>query len=683
MPAMPGPQDHLLKSLTDDMARLLSDGGNAESFVLLIERFGLLAPLGKPAGQSPEIRPTAKPGLIGVWDAGPQGFERSEALRHDWRHWADVQTIPPKGERKRVLLMGESVARGFLYDPDFNPAQALEAALLATMGEPVEIVDLAKVNLSGLELMNLMLAAPALQPDVLVIFVGNNKFDVPDRHLDAVMLREQGAPGFKAQREQRLAGVLDILRRQLAQFSALLPIVLVIPEINLADWRLDANADAPWLPPGRNQRWLACRTEALSALDARRLDEAAALAHEMVELDGGISASAWTILADCARAKGDLAGARTFLERARDARLWDFTFQTPRTNSMIQQALRACALPGRIGVVDLPAFFATWPDGELPGRGLFLDYCHLTSKGIRGAMAATALEITNLIAPGRPLPALPAIDDLVKDIPPPSPFVEATAHFAGALHSSDWGQTSSYISYLCQEAARSPEVRQAMRAYLEAQVRRTPTWACKACESLSAFTTPSVMRYIVGIPKHFHPVLLQAIAEALEANGLPCLDFLDDLRKQERSLTDQPFNLLDLYHRPSLSDLDWREWPTENLRAYSPTSRFPWVSREPREVAFTLDCRRAGAADPGECQVRINGTAVTRLPVTAEWSTLHFSAPADLVQSGVNWLEIDWPTDLPDGNEEVEHVAREHEHGRILPLLPVFAEIAVLTALQR
>lgn len=674
---MPGPQEHPLKSLTDDMARLLS-GNTGDDFVLLMERFWRLS--------RPESRPKPKSGVLGIWEAGPQGYERSEALRDDWLHWADVQTIPPKGERRRVLLLGESVARGFLYDPDFNPAKALEAALPTTLGQPVEVVDLAKVNLQGPQLMELIALAPTLEPDALVVFAGNNwaQFDTPDRHQDAAILREQGAPGFRAQREKRLAAFLHALRRQLTELSARLPIVLVIPEINLSDWRLDASADAPWLPLGRNQRWLECRTAALSALGARRFDDAEALAHEMADLDGGTTASAWSILADCARLKGDLAGARRFLERARDARLWDFTLQTPRTNSMIQQALRGFAVPGRIAVVDLPARFAARQGGELPGRGLFLDYCHLTSEGIRVAMAATAIELTSLLDASR---SLPEIDDLVKDIPSPSPFIEATAHFAGALHSSDWGQSSSYISYLCREAARqSPEVRQAMRVYLEVQVRRAPTWACKACESLSAFTTPSLKRYIVGIPKLFHPVLLSAIAEALEENGMPCLAFLDDLRKQERSLADRPFDLLDPYHRSSLSDLDWRDWPAQFLRAYSPTSRYPWVSREPRDVTFELNCRRSGAADPrapGECQVRINGTYVTRLPLSAEWSTVRFSAPANLVQSGINWLEIDWPTDLPDGEEEIEHVAREHQHGRIVPLLPVFAEISVLTAVQR
>lgn len=672
---MSAPQDHLLKSLTDDMARLLT-GSGGENAVLVMERLGLLSlPEKKPSGE--------RPGLIGVWEAGPQGYERSEALRDEWLHWADVQTIPPKGERKRVLLLGESVARGFLYDPDFNPAKALEAGLLAALGQPVEVIDLAKVNLMSQQLTELIDAAPALEPDVLVVFAGNN-WSQPgrrERHLDAEVLREQGAPGLRAQREQRLATFVDTLRQQLAKLAERLPIVLVIPEINLVDWRLDAGADAPWLPSGRNRRWVECRTAALAAVAAQDFDAAAALAQEMVDLDGGTAASGWTLLADCARARGDLATACAYLRKACDVRLWDFTRQTPRTYTVIQEALRHCALPGRIAVVDLPACFLKWQDGELPGRRLFLDYCHMSAEGIRVSMAAAALEVVALLDASRPLPA---IERLVSDIPPPSARIEATAHFAGALHSSYFGQSGSFLSYLCQEAARqSAEVAQAMRIYMEVQVRRAPTWACAVCESLSTVATPFLERYILGIPKLFQPVLLPAIAEALETNGMPSLTFLDELRKVERSLSERPLNLLDPYHRPSLSDLDWNEWPAQFRRAYSPTSRYPWVSRAPGEVTFEINCRRTGAAEPGECQVRINGACATRLPLTSEWSTLRFSVPGNLVKSGVNWLEIDWPLDLPAGGEEIEHIAREHEHGRIVPLQPLFAEISLLTAVQR
>lgn len=668
---MLSPQDRLSKSLADETARLLSGG---ESAVLLMERLGLLS--------LPEKRSSStRPGFVGIWQEGPEGYRRAEALRDEWRFWADVQLIPPKRERKRLLLLGESVARGFLYDPDFNPARALESCLPAALGQPIEIVDLAKTNLIGPQLTALIRTASALEPDVLVIFAGNNWLlaDSRDRLLEAAALREGGALGLKTRREQRLATFVATLRQQLNELSARLPIVLIVPEINLADWRLDGKADAPWLPPGRNRRWLECRKAALSALAFQHLDEAAALAREMVELDGGTAAAGWTLLADCARDTGDLTAARTCLEKARDAHLWDFTHQTPRAVSVIQSALRDCALPGRISVVDLPSCFATWQGGELPGRRLFLDYCHLSAEGIRVAMAATALKVADLLGTGR---ALPGIESLVSEIPPPSPYLEATAHFVAALHSSYGGQPASFVSYLCHEAAKSPEVAQAMREYLEVRTRSAPTWACTAFERLSLNATPFLQRYILLNPKLFDPVLLPAIADELEKNDLPSIAFLEELRKSERSLTECPRDLLDPYHRASLEDLDWLEWPTHFRRAYSPTSRFPWISHSSREVVFKLNCRRTGTTDPGEFAVRINGTGVIRLPLTHEWSTFRFSAPENLVRSGVNWLEINWPLDLPSGEEEIEYVAREHEHGRFVPLLPTFAEISFLTAVQ-
>jgi hypothetical protein len=673
---MPVPQDHLLESLASEMARQLT-GQRGANTALFLQRFGLLTPPESP-------KSAARPGVIGIWEVGPQGYERSAAFRREWPFWPDVPSIPLRGDRKRVLLLGESAAAGFLYAPDFKPSQALEAALTIVFREPVEVVDLAKSDLKAPDLADLAAAAPALEPDALVVFAGNNWFvqDRQDRHFEAAVLRERGVFGLKAFREQRLAALVEKLLRQFTEISERLPVVVVVPEINLADWRLDAEADSPWLPVGRNRRWLECRAAARSALASSHFDAAATLASEMVELDGGTAASGWTLLADCARARRDWAAARTCLEKARDAHIWGYPHQTPKTLSLTQQALRGCALPGRIAVVDLPHCFASWQQGELPDRRLFLDYCHLSSEGIRIAMAAAALEVATLLGSGQTLPGL---ESLVDAVPAPSAKLEAAAHFTAALHSAHWGQSRPFVSYLCQEAARrSPEVAQAMRAYLELQTRRAPIWACAAFEGFSASATPFLGDFILQKKlKLFDPVLLPAIADALEDQGLPSRTFFEKLRKEERALSDRPRDLLDPYHRASWADLSWLEWPSHFQRAYSPVSRYPWVSRVPGEVSFVLTCRRTGASSPGECQVWINGTRAAQCPLSPEWSTLRFNAPAHLVQSGVNWLEIHWPLDLPNSKEEIEHIAAEHEQGRLVPLLPVFAEISSLSAAQR
>jgi hypothetical protein len=668
-----------LRPVADEMALLLS-GEDGAAAVFTMQRLGLLSTLAEnTAGAS-----RARSGTVGLWEPTAQGYERSEARRAEWSRWANVPSIPRKGTRKRVLLLGESVARGYFYDPGLTAAQALESSLTAAWGEPVEVVDLAKVDLLIPELISLSDTALALEPDVLVVFAGNNWFtrSERDRCLEAATLRTSGVAGYKKLREQRLSALVENhIRPHFARLSMRQPIVLIIPEFNLADWRLDAEADAPWLPDGRNRRWLECRSAARSALASGCLDAAQILAREMVELDGGTAASGWTVLADCARGMGNPAAARDYLENARDSQTWNNTPQTPRTLSIVQRALRESALPGRIAVVDLPRYFSDRQLGELPGSHLFLDYCHMTAEGIRLAMAAAASEVAMLLDADRPAPDL---ERLVESAPRPSARLEAEAHFAAAIHCAHWGQGIPVVSYRCQKAARlSCEVATAMREYLEIQIRRAPTWTCEAVERLSNLATPALRRYVLsfGQAKLFDPILLPTIADALQQNGLPALALLDELRKQERNLSDRPLDLLSPYHRPSWADRDWLGWPTYFWRAYSSTSRYPWVARAPHEVVFELACRR-GDTEPGDCQLRINGTSVARFTLSSEWKNFRFSAPADLVQAGVNWLEIDWPQGISKSEEKIERIAADHECGRPTPLLPVFAEIFSLRAVQ-
>src|SRR6185369_10763239 len=64
---------------------------------------------------------------VGTWEAVEDAHGRSfvRVETGDPLHlWANVEKIPPKGSRLRIVLLGESVARGYLYDPYFNPVLA-------------------------------------------------------------------------------------------------------------------------------------------------------------------------------------------------------------------------------------------------------------------------------------------------------------------------------------------------------------------------------------------------------------------------------------------------------------------------------------------------------------------------------------------------------------------------------
>src|SRR5579864_2224495 len=167
----------LLKSLSNRLAHSAMLPEQRELTGML--RFaGLLGPRSySPGPNSPAARgDSAKADRVGIWVRQSEDghFVRSTEMVDEWLLWANLQQIEKKGRKLRVILIGESVARGYLYEPEFTPALALRMVLEARMGkDQVEVIDLARVNL-GLSVIDLALSALALEPDAAIIFSGNN-----------------------------------------------------------------------------------------------------------------------------------------------------------------------------------------------------------------------------------------------------------------------------------------------------------------------------------------------------------------------------------------------------------------------------------------------------------------------------------------------------------------------------
>ena len=179
--------DDGLQPLTRRLAELLA----SDTGTLILAQ---LQKLTLAANRNPVSRHTQDLLRVGIWDAVPvEGgsveFARSDDLATDWRYWADVERIPAKTGR-RVVLVGESVARGYLFDPAITFARMLEAML------GVEVVDLARTDLTAIELPALFEALPAFEPDAVVLFAGNNwhsvVFELEELQLLADAVRDGG-----------------------------------------------------------------------------------------------------------------------------------------------------------------------------------------------------------------------------------------------------------------------------------------------------------------------------------------------------------------------------------------------------------------------------------------------------------------------------------------------------------
>src|SRR5262245_8783950 len=151
---------------------------------------------------NPDLRP------IGPWK--PTNLDGELAFVRDapgplGDDWAPVRVLRPKRTGafgtvpRRVCLLGESAAAGFFYAPHATPARALEAHLGAAAGEgQFEVIDLTRVSLEvegGPEsLTRIVLASLQLEPDLLVVFAGNNWFSraVPRLEAGEAALRQAG-----------------------------------------------------------------------------------------------------------------------------------------------------------------------------------------------------------------------------------------------------------------------------------------------------------------------------------------------------------------------------------------------------------------------------------------------------------------------------------------------------------
>ncbi len=448
-----------LRPIAARIARAMCANDRAQVHALYGE---LAQQMPAPAAASPKADEHQFPDVdrIGIWVRGKNdtAYRRLEIHRSEWRLWADKEEIPARSRGRRIVFLGESAARGYFYDPDFAPAVVLQTLLRSVPGtRDIDVVDLARSNIDPTGILGLAEQSTRLKPDVFVLFAGNNwcsstSYDGATSARLAEGLVNRGYRGYidciETWRAGRTERALDVLAKTAAKAGAHL--IVVVPETNLFDWREDLLLLVPILQGDRNVRWFDLARQAQAALGGGQFSQAARLASDLVELDEATSPVGLAILARCRLHDGEVEEARRLFEEARDAcRALPFK-SSPGCSTVIQNAFRRSAEKHGVTVVDLPRLMRERLGGELPDRRMFLDYCHLTSAGIRlltEAVAATALRLFGITATVDLRSALERLG--------PPPDVDADAHFMAAVHCSRWHQSAELLEYHCAEAART------------------------------------------------------------------------------------------------------------------------------------------------------------------------------------------------------------------------------------
>jgi hypothetical protein len=630
-------------------------------------------------------KPSDTPGKlrVGTWEATDESSRRSfvrVSTEDPWHLWANVQKIPPKSLRRRIVLVGESVARGLLFDPQFTPALALQQMMNVACGPgKIEVVDLARTDLSHKELHELIGQALHLEPNALVIFAGNNWLPAPSEEqlLDmARAFRDTGSwRGVKESIESYLVANIKQTLRLLEEIGRQrgIPVVFVLPEFNLADWLTECDSP-PLLNNEETQSWLRAKCEAEQLLNGNDWEKAERLGERLLQLDQGTTAAGPNILAEVSQKRGDHEAARTFLEMARDSTMSLPFKQTPRCYSVVQQTIREGAAAHGIHLVDLPREFTKYLGGKPADRRLFLDYCHLTLEGINLSMALTAETLLPLLRyPTRSSKELAQVDMKV------DANVNATAHFLAGVHSGNWGQKINVIRHHVRTALEYDRgIANMMQLFLDLHIRRVPSSLCESygqvCESqnlaaIIAFYNDSIR------DKFLNTKLITAVSEELEEVGIPTRALVQELMIKEHGVNEN--RAVNLVHNLYSTDSYTRFLVDLRPGFYKATARntiFPLVCDKSEPLKFTITMKVPAVKSDQTISLRLNGNLVAELPATDRWTTTTFSAPAELVHPYVNHAEIGWPMPLWS-NEEREHVAECLETGEVVEVTPMFGLI--------
>lgn len=563
------------------------------------------------------------PEPIGIWKPADDGsFVRTRPWS-EGDFWAPAERLEPK-RGPRVVLLGESTAAGMFYRPRLSPASALQTLLPGW-----DVVDLAKISIGRVELIGLAYDAMQLLPDAIVFFAGNNWTRRAAPWADLATMQDWGAaleaggvPALRAWCRSRLREDVEDALDDLASLGV--PVLLVVPEINLADW--ERRRPPPWLPGDGSPRW--------HALWERGDADA------LVRLDGGLCAASQRLRFRRAQTDAErLAAARAEV----DAADWDGWFgNVPQAGDPLREALLAGGRRRGFRIVDLRTVFAEHTGSLLPGRRLFVDYCHLTPEGMGVAAAAMASELVQ--QPVRP-PALPLNEETA-----------ALCRFQSQLH------TAHRESPLELRRPRFDGPPDAMRQLLQAKLSGLPPVLASARQH------PSGLDPHVWAWPNVDAGVLEGLAEAVGV-GLPDAGCPGELaRPYSLERFEEAFLEGGALH-PGLSE-----------RAFL---RAPWPD--------TVFCALAGAGDatlevtarvpvveqarPGRIEVGINGAPAGSLESSSRWTRARFRVS---LRPGLNRISLRWPALAADGDVALARARENFLLGRWTDLFPVFGELASL-----
>lgn len=628
---------------------------------------------------------------FGIWKLelinGQEYYVRDPKLTSEYTLWAKVPRIPPKGSKRRICFLGESVARGFLYSPQNTPAVVLEKILNINPDSPgSEVIDLSRTDCSMRELAKLVHSCFALNPDAVVIFAGNNwhaDIDIDlcdDDYRDMIKVIENKSK-FKELKRILEDKYIDLISNFIKNISDLsrahgVPFIVIIPEFNLIDWHSNEKEKRLLFPQEEAGKWFHLKLEADQAMAQGDLEKVESICKKMIDLNEA-NPYCYEQIGQCKLKRNLLEDAVKYFRLAHDTTIFQLS-HNPGILSVTQDTLLRLTHRYSIPVVDLVDIFNRYDEGMQPGRQLFLDYCHLSARGINIAMIHAAKCIL-LQLTGRDIPL---DESKIREIAPDAREV-GVAHVFAAIHNAHWGQSHDIVYYHCLKALESSDVIGDLMINYTSMANRHVPWVI--CEEFKKLEDAMIWcSYSLAQPEGqeiLDIILVDAMTRALSTKGIDIKNKIDSLRKKEHGFINGKINLLESYYHQTFAK-ETGKHSRNYYQAFDVRSRFFLITGKDPRVLFQLTCRLpAKNSEDQWLELLVNNAFISNLSVSEEWSTHTIKIPQEVFIDGINTIIIQWP--VINGWQKMER--KKNETFRDLFIrraMPIFGEIHMFWALK-
>ena len=584
----------------------------------------------------------------------------------------------------RICLFGESAAAGYLLAPHLTPAKVISRSLALTERE-FEVLDFSRTNENLVSLINTVEASCQLEPDVLVVWIGNNlslleftdySFYGPNKTMRDKLMEDLVRDGILRLKEKFASEIINKTGEALQMLKAIADkaeckVVIIVPEVNLKNWANVQPLARPFID--KASEWYQSYYQAIDALEEKDFKQVQNCATRMFEIDDFTNPTSLGLFGLALMENGHSDEALEVLRLSVDSNdyLSSCFLAAPMINVRLQKFLRKSAEALSFLTVDIEEVLRTSTGRNIFGCEDFLDYCHHTADSIQVISKRIAMKIFNSTHVTEKEDY--QIEDLVLYI---KPSQLAVSYLASAIHAAhrhpSYNSNSEIISYWISKAIEADgSIIEIFKPLVNARISRVPIYLTKHQREI--FLSDYTLLDQHGLNYDYVDAeLLCVLIDTLQRNGIGLEKIIDEeVLDEESEIELCPFYLWEPIKRyfPELMNLP-------EVKRYS-FVRFPWphcsfaiVRLTSASLEFTMELRIPESNKSMDLEIKFNSIPIAILSVSNQWQILSFQVPGEYVRKGVNKLKFVWP------------VNQSFVKGLVQPYHPVFGEIFSLRVKQ-